>query len=254
MDKANVFKSSPFYMDTGDVLHILLKDLSGGTGVVALNTEATDGTSTEDATANLTGTDVSLTATSDGKKFLTVGFDASSTAAFSWQMYIQKYGARMVDWVQNTGLGFVTFMGGDLWIHNSDTTPRCKLFGEVKDCKVGVVVNENPTKIKILDSLGIDSNKQWEVSEIIIPASANYPNGMYSKIPKERFTMRDGVWKAEFLRNMKTTSATASVKDAISGEPLRGNEAYMILKSVNNPSGVQVKLFKVTVNMTSSKI
>lgn len=251
MDKPNVFKSSSFYMATGDNLHVLSKDVTATAVYLALT-----GESAEEATDTITEAGLkTLQATADGMHYLKVGMDSDSTATFSFQLYVEKFGARMVDWVQSTGLGFVTFIGGDLWIHNSDTTERCKLFGEVKDCKVGVVINENPTKVKILDSLRIDTGDgQWEVESIVIPASANYPHGMYSKIPKERFEKRDGVWTAEFLRNMKTTSSTATVKDAISGEELRGNEAYMILKNVNNPSGEQVKLFKVSVNMTLSKI
>ena len=119
---------------------------------------------------------------------------------------------------------------------------------------MGIVTNEEPTKVKVLDSLGIHSDGQWEITEITIPPSLNYPVGMYSKIPKEQFKKRDGVWKARFMRNMKTTTDTASVLDALTGEPLRGYEAYMVLKNVNNPTGEQVKLFKVDVNSSSSRV
>jgi hypothetical protein len=151
-------------------------------------------------------------------------------------------------------LNFCTFMGGDLWLHNSDTVPRCNLFGEQKQCEVGIVTNEEPTKVKLFDSLGIHSNGMWEVSEVIIPHTLNYPNGMYSKIPVEQFKKRDGVWHARFLRNMQTNQNATSVIDALRGEVLRGYEAYFVLKNVNNPIGEQVKLFKVDVNSSSSRI
>jgi hypothetical protein len=74
---------------------------------------------------------------------------------------------------------------------------------------------------------------------------------MSSKIPANRFKRREGFIRAEFLRNMNTTSSTDSVLELLKGEELRGEYAYMILK---NTSTEQVKLFAIEVNMSSSKI
>ena len=198
--------------------------------------------------------EIKIMALEDGKHFLLVGFDNNSLASFRWQLYIHKFGKRAIDWCQAIGMNFITFMAGDVWIHNSDTAPRANLFGEQKEVKMGVVINEESNSLKLLDSLGVHADGQWEVESIVIPPTLNTPNGMYSKIPKERFKKRNGVWQAEFLRNMKSTSDTASVKEAISGEPLKGYAAYMILKSVGNPSGEQVKLFKINANMTKLRM
>jgi hypothetical protein len=116
---------------------------------------------------------------------------------------------------------------------------------------VGVVANEDATKIRLFDAIHIHSNDEWEVSEIVIPATINYPHGMYSKIPKERFKKRDGVWRAEFLRNMKSTDNTIKVINALKGEPLRGDCCYMLLKNTNTE---QVKLFKVDVLQSTSRV
>lgn len=186
--------------------------------------------------------------------YLSFGLDNQEISDFSIQLWITKVGKRYVDWMQSTGLGFVTFMGGDLWIHNDDTVPRCNLFGEQRECEVGIVFNEEPTKVKLLDSLGVHSDGQWEVREVIIPSTLNYPDGMYSKIPVEQFKKRDGVWKARFMRNMKSDSNVISVINAMNGEVLRGYEAYFVLRNVNNPLGEQVKLYKVDINATSSRI
>jgi len=56
---------------------------------------------------------------------------------------------------------------------------------------------------------------------------------------------------AEFLRNMLSTDSTARAIDALRGEALRGNVAYMILRNTDTE---QVKLFKVTVNLTQSNV
>lgn len=197
--------------------------------------------------------EIEIVALENSKHFLLVGFDDSELASFRWQLYLTKYGARSIDWCQAIGLNFITFMGGDLWVHNSDTAPRANLFGEQKEVQMGVVINEEANTIKLFDSLGVHSDGQWEVVSVTIPPTLNRPAGMSSKIPKERFKKREGVWRAEFLRNMKTSSDTESIKDAISGEPLRGYEAYLVLKNVNNPSGEQVKLFKIDANLTKMR-
>ncbi len=198
--------------------------------------------------------EIELISTSTSVHYLLFGLNSNELSDFSIQIWIEKFGVRVIDWCQATGLNFISFMGGDLWVHNSNTAPRCNLFGEQKECKMGIVANGEPTKVKLFDSLGIYTDGQWEVESLIIPPSLNKPNGMYSKIPKERFKNREGVWRAEFLRNMKSTSDTARVQEAISGEQLKGNECYMILKNVNNPEGDRVRLYKLECNTTTLRM
>jgi hypothetical protein len=193
---------------------------------------------------------IDIISTSTGAHYLEVGIDSNSLSSFGWQLYITKTGRRAVDWVQHLSLGFVSFMGGDLWIHNYDEVPRCNFFGEQKEMKVGVVANENPNLIKILDSIGIHTDGSWDIESVTIAKTPNTPNGMSSFIPTQRFKKREGVLSAEFLRNMKTTSSTSSVIEAIRGETLRGNSAYILLR---NTQSSQVKLYKVTINMTTSR-
>jgi hypothetical protein len=197
---------------------------------------------------------IDIISSENGIHYLLFGLNNDELASFKMQLWITKTGKRYVDWAQSLGMGMVTFMGGDLWLHNDDTVPRCNFYGEQKDCIVGIVTNENPTKIKLFDSLGVHTDADWEVTSVTIPKSMNYPSGMSSKIPYERFIKRDGILRAEFMRNLKSTSDTESMMDAINGDPLRGYSAYLLLKNVNNPSGDQVKLFKVSVNSTLSKI
>lgn len=195
---------------------------------------------------------IDLISSSEGIHYLSFGMNSNETSSFAIMIWITKYGIRMVDWMQSMGMGFITFMGGDLYVHNSDNVNRCNLYGEKRDCIVGVVSNEQPGKIKLYDSVGVHSDGTWEIYEITIPASLNYPFGMYSKIPSQRFKKRDGVWKAEFLRNMRVASATeVNPIYALSGEPLRGYEIYMKLR---NTSDGQIRLFKIDVSQTLSRI
>jgi len=194
---------------------------------------------------------IDIIATETGTHYLLFGMNENEISNFSIQLWITKYGKRGVDWMERLGLGFVSFMGGELWVHNSDEVGRCNLFGEQKDCIVGIVANEQANVIKLFDSVGIHTDGEWEITDITIPATLNYPDGMYSKLPTGKFQKRDGVLRAEFLRNMKSGSSTASVVNALSGEQLRGHEGYMLLK---NTSTAEVRLFKIDVNFTKSRI
>lgn len=194
---------------------------------------------------------VDILSTKTGLHVLEIGMDSNELADFRIQVWLTKYHPKPVDIMQAMGLNFITFMGGDLWIHNDEDQNRCNLFGEKRDCVVGVITNESPMEIKVLDSMGVHSDSTWEVTSVTIPPTINYPSGMSSKIPTAHFKKRDGVWKARFLRNMKSTTDTASVLEALQGEQLRGAEAYIVMKNTSNN---QVKLFEVTVEMTTSRV
>jgi len=192
-----------------------------------------------------------IIATRNGIHYILFGLDAEDISTFKLQAWITHYGVRIADWVQAMSLNFISFMGGDIWVHNDDNQDRCNLFGEKRDCIVGVISNEEPTRVKLFDSMGVYSDDTWEITEITIPPTLNYPNGMYSKLPEGRFKKRDGVWRAEFLRNMKTDSDTISVINAVNGEPLRGTHMYMKMKNTSND---KVSLFKVEVLSTKSRV
>ena len=196
---------------------------------------------------------IDLVSVSQGSHYLQFGTDSDEVTSFGIQMWITKYGERAVDWLQHLSLGWVSFMGGDLWIQNMPETivPRNNFFDEQKDMVVGVVANEQPNLVKLLDSIGIHTDQEWTVTSVTIPKTLNHPDGMYSKIPKNWFKKREGFLRAEFLRNMKTSSGTESVIELLKGETLRGNAAYIVL---TNTSTTQTKLFKVEIAMTQSKV
>jgi len=197
--------------------------------------------------------EILLISATSGSHYLLFGLDDSALSSFSIQMWIEKNGHRMIDFCQQMSLNFITFMGADLYIHNQDDDEqeRCELFGEKKDCIVGVVSNEEGDKIKLYDALGVHTDHTWEITDIYISPSLNYPDGMYSKLPAGRFKKRGMIWRAEFLRNMYTSSSTASIIDLINGESLRGYEMYFLMKNTDDD---QVKLFGVTIEMTKSKV
>jgi hypothetical protein len=193
---------------------------------------------------------IDLVSSSNGIHYVLFGLDANELSTFSIKFWITHYGLRAVDWLQSLSLGFVSFMGGDIWVHNSTDVPRNNLFGEQKYSEVGIVANDKANLIKVLDSIGIHSNGEWEVESVTIQGTLNQPQGMFSKIPKGRFKKRSGIWQAEFLRNMKTATGNISLIDAIKGETLRGYSAFIVLKNTDTS---ETSLFKVDLNLSANK-
>jgi hypothetical protein len=193
---------------------------------------------------------IDLVATETGKYYVLFGLNQNEMSTFSVRMWITHYGKRAVDFVQALSLGFCSFMGGDIWVHNSTDVPKNFLFGQQRKSIVGIVANQDANIIKLLDSIGIHSDGQWSVKSVTIPKTLNYTDGMSSMIPKGRFLKRDGVWQSEFLRNMKSSGSALNIIDAIKGEPLKGYSAYIELE---NDDTTEVKLFKVDIRLTKSR-
>jgi hypothetical protein len=145
---------------------------------------------------------------------------------------------------------FYSFLKGELWKHNSTTADRATYYGTKHDAVIDFVVNNEAGLIKLFDAIGIHTNGDWEAEEITIEDSINYPNGMTSKIPSSVFVKREGVLLSEFLRNMKTRSATATALDLYQGEPLRGRTMYVKLI---NTATTEVYIAKIDINETISK-
>ena len=163
--------------------------------------------------------EIELISQTSGSHYLIWGMDSDSLSSFGVQIWVEKFGRRAVDWLQNLSLGWIAFMGGDLWIFNQPESivNRATFFGEKKDVYVGVVANQNPNTVKVLDSLGIKTDSEWEVTSVTIPKTLNYPNGMSSRIPAAKFKKREGFLRAEFMRNELSSSGTASVLDLMKG-------------------------------------
>ena len=81
--------------------------------------------------------EIDVIATQNGIHHVEFGMNANELSSFEVKYYITHFKERAIDWIQNLSLGFCTFMGGDLWLHNSKNVPRANLFGEQKSIEVG---------------------------------------------------------------------------------------------------------------------
>jgi hypothetical protein len=196
--------------------------------------------------------DASFTATEDSSIQLQFGLNGTATilqdasVAISITISITR---PITPILCSTASSVISIYDEDIYLHNDNTT-RCYFYNTQFGYAVRVYSTENPSIIKQFDSIAIHTNKPFDVSDIQIPISPNYDNGMQSRIKEARFEKEEGVYRSNYLCNMKTTSATANVKDLFTGDTLRG---YYIYHDLDGDETVKHTLYKVDVLSTPSK-
>ena len=144
----------------------------------------------------------------------------------------------------------MSYIGDTVYIHNSNST-RNNLWGTQRDSIIEVVANESPNIKKTFEAMAVHSNDPWDVNYINISVDGTYTSGMQSKLPESRFRLIEGVYCANYMRNMKTYGSSASNLDLVRGELLRG---YYARHRLVNDSTSEVNLFKVDVSGNISRL
>lgn len=172
----------------------------------------------------------------------TIGYHEPSNRWMSFYSFIPTM-------YMHTGNKLYGYLNGNLYRHNEDTVNRCLLYGTKYNHEYRIFANANFHTPKIFYNLAIHSNHNgWSVPNISIDPGINYPRGMSSRLNNSRFTFQDGVAYAAFLRNMLTTSSTASVTDLFNGDQLRG-ESMAITLSENSNSKTNLYQADITFRM-----
>ena len=151
--------------------------------------------------------------------------------------------------MQSSSSDLFTISGEDIYLLNDNTT-RCNFYGAQKEYSTRVYGLESPNIIKVFESIALHTNAKWDITDIQIPATLNYPNGMQSKIPEGRFEKEEGVLRSDYLCNMKTNQSTAEEIDLVNGDNLRG---YIIYQDLDGDETTEHNLYKVDVLSTPSK-
>jgi hypothetical protein len=167
------------------------------------------------------------------------------------RVYIVSGDEEPVDHIGGGGDKLIGYLSEDVYLHGDTSVNRCFLYDTQRTSKIDVVSNESPNVMKTFESIAVHSNKKWDIDTITIPSNETYPSGMQSKIPSGRFVRREGVYYAEYLRNMFSNSSTANTLDLLRGDPLRG---YVIEHRLENEDTDEANLFKVDVNSSPSSL
>ena len=94
---------------------------------------------------------------------------------------------------------FFTFKGGDLYLHNSENSNRSTYYGVSFPSKVSLMVNQEPSTIKELQAVSLESSTPWNVKlEAYINDRKNF---IESSIKESEFVEKEGLWYAYARRN-----------------------------------------------------
>lgn len=149
------------------------------------------------------------------------------------------------------GRAMVSFVDGELWLHE-DNEVRNTFYGVTTPSVIEFVSNINPTKIKVFDNIAQYANSVWDSptdADIKVLPNALHPNGMISRLKSGKYVNKEGIFYAEFLRDINSPGA-ASHK-LLNGRRLRGE--LLSLRLTNTQTNL-VTLSKVIVYSQPSEI
>ena len=162
-------------------------------------------------------------------------------------------------WAETLGANVFTFKRDDLYEHNmafleDGTANELNFYGEQKTMSVEFVLNQNPILIKRPLSIGLRSNKLFDLTKVSTKGNASYPV-MESKLYPNNFKLKEGYWWSAYLRDMtniiasKPSQNTAD-KALINGRELRG---YAIIHNIEYAGNEKAILFDVKCSYVPSE-
>jgi hypothetical protein len=187
-------------------------------------------------------------------------YDSNEAPVFD---YLEDRWKTFVDydlyWAETLGINVFTFKRDDLYEHNmafleDGTANELNFYGEQKTMSVEFVLNQNPIIIKRPLSIGLRSNKLFDLTKVSTKGNASYPV-MESKLYSNNFKLKEGYWWSAYLRDMtniiasKPSQNTAD-KALINGRELRG---YAIIHNIEYTGNEKAILFDVKCSYVPSE-
>jgi hypothetical protein len=200
------------------------------------------------------------TPASQGKDFIYYEYDSNIAPVFD---YLEDRWKTFVDydlyWAETLGINVFTFNGQSLFEHNipflEDGTPNeLNFYGEQKTMSVEFVMNDQPILIKRPLSIGLRSNKLFDLTEVSTKATSSYP-AMKSKLFPKNFKLKEGYWWSAYLRDMTNIiaakpSQNTEEKALINGRELR---AFALLHKIEYKDNEKAILFDVKCSYVPSE-
>jgi hypothetical protein len=152
--------------------------------------------------------------------------------------------------LEDIGQQLISFKNGELYLHNK-TTNYNEFYGVDYPQKITIVGNKNPKFNKIFTNTAIRTNGEWNVPEMRILPTLNYPIGMKSRLKKAKFVNKEGVQYASFMNDMTDPRYATTSEALINGRPLRG-ECVEI--DYQNESTDKCVTLMFTIGMTNSEL
>lgn len=167
---------------------------------------------------------------------LTILFSEEKNRWNNFASFVGEYYSAIID-------RMVSFKDGGCWLHGGTGHLYNNFYGVQYPSRVKFVSNNAPRAVKNWWNLSIQADNQWYASDIIAPASYSYPSGMRSEIPPYQFSIEEGIWKGDFLRDKTDPDPSFnSIADPVEreitklyeGRVLRGEILIIELELVNS--------------------
>jgi hypothetical protein len=144
-----------------------------------------------------------------------------------------------VVWAQNLFSILVSTDGWLPYLHNQGGV--LSFYETIYDPEFTFVFNDQPSLIKRLLAIGLKTNVAWDITNILISATTNYPDGMVSEIPAEDFEPKEEYLWAAYLNDKNSVTLfipdlDTEEKALINGRNLLGSSATHTLKYTNDES------------------
>lgn len=147
------------------------------------------------------------------------------------------------DMMLKHGSEFYSFKDGTAWVHNKNPVKN-NFYGVQYPSQITFLMNSDPRTVKIMQGMIFNANKLWWVPNITIKPYTGKSLGMQSRIKPGRFKVLQGVFYADFLRNLLDPRFGTQIEALLQGEELRGRIAAI---TIQNDDNVDVELFEVQV-------
>jgi len=141
------------------------------------------------------------------------------------------------DWMEECGIGLVTFKDGGIYLHDSNNT-RGSFYGDEYEATITVIANQSPSQPKTFRNVQLESLNIWDSAD---SGDVTTPEGQSSSIAQANYVKRNNQYFAPILRDINTANRTDAL---FNGNPM--TSTVLILK-LNNSDTTSVKLFSVGV-------
>lgn len=142
------------------------------------------------------------------------------------------------------------FKNGAMY-HQDTNSVRNNFFGEQFPSRITFYMNTDPASIKLFHNMIIESNRKWALVSCIIKPYPGKPFGMQSRIKLDRFKELQGIFFADFLRNMLDPGFDTEIAALLRGEELRGRVMEI---TIENNDTEEVTLFAVDVKFSRQNL
>lgn len=135
-----------------------------------------------------------------------------------------------------TGELILSFIGGAAWVHDRSTL-RNNFYGVQYNSQIEVINTVPQLANKIFWHARVQGSKQWYFPQITTVPNASYPTGMSSRLAKNRFSLKEGDWWADFLRDINDPNPVfvgqPTIEPLFKGRRLRGTGLIITLENDN---------------------